>query len=272
MFLAALFFLLSLPRNSFEIKKEKKKRNFKTLFLVRFYGPAWRCLVIFGKRYGECRAGYYVFPSFWRSGSILTIRATRALIWFQIFDEISLLFLFGSRKKKANSSLTLYTLSSKRHFFWVLSITKFWLIRLSIYLLHPQQEPHWLWRFSNMISSYPSVTETRKIKIRHTLTHKRKTRLMVAFCIGRHFSLDSVMNVPKERSRWRKNKERKMSLKAKVGDWRKSVDVHSMWVVCKRTQTSWIITERDRKRRAMEIYRQCHNEELPVWRQVPLGQ
>jgi hypothetical protein len=79
-------------------------------------------------------------------------------------------------KKKANSSLTLYTLSSKRHFFWVMSITKFWLIRLSIYLLHPQQEPHWLWRFSNMISSYPSVTKTRKIKnTTHTHTQKKNS-------------------------------------------------------------------------------------------------
>jgi hypothetical protein len=82
---------------------------------------------------------------------------------------------------------------------------------------------------------------------------------MVVFCIGRHFSLDSVMNVPKERSRWRKNKERKMSLKAKVGDWRKSVDVHSMWVVCKRTQTSWIINGAHRERDSEEQWRSIDN-------------
>lgn len=103
-------------------------------------------------------------------------RFERQELWFDFkfltrFLSFSYLEL---EKKKANTSLTLYTLSSKRHFFWVLSITKFWLIRLSIYLLHPQQEPHWLWRFSNMISSYPSVTETRKIKIRHTHTKKKK--------------------------------------------------------------------------------------------------
>ncbi len=100
------------------LRWKRKKNKFQNSFPRSFLWASMTMSRHIRKRYGECRAGYYVFPSFWRSGSILTIRATGALIWFQIFDEISLLFLYLRVEKKANTSLTLYTLSSKRLFFF----------------------------------------------------------------------------------------------------------------------------------------------------------